>query len=140
MRGSDPMRPMGHCIGIVYRSWAFLQRQVSIRTIARNQLVCSSTGGFRRFTRLGLIGQAKIQKTIRCGSINSLRCIPTTKHIYPSTVPRCWRSSRPTTGSLTGSTAGPGRPSGKDLFVRKKRHGLVGLRTLYWIVVLPYSA
>lgn len=28
MRGSDPMRPMGHCIGIVYRSWAFLQRQV----------------------------------------------------------------------------------------------------------------
>ncbi|CAM9728849.1 unnamed protein product [Hapterophycus canaliculatus] len=28
MRGSDPMRPMGHCIGIVYRSWAFLQRQI----------------------------------------------------------------------------------------------------------------
>ncbi|CAM9987935.1 unnamed protein product, partial [Sphacelaria rigidula] len=28
MRGSDPLRPMGHCIGMVYRSWAFLQRQV----------------------------------------------------------------------------------------------------------------
>lgn len=27
MRGSDPLRPMGHCIGMVYRSWAFLQRQ-----------------------------------------------------------------------------------------------------------------
>lgn len=29
MRGSDPLRPMGHCIGMVYRSWAFLQRQVN---------------------------------------------------------------------------------------------------------------
>lgn len=33
MRGSDPLRPMGHCIGVVYRSWAFLQRQVMERCL-----------------------------------------------------------------------------------------------------------
>ncbi len=34
------MRPMGHCIGIVYRSWAFLQRQVSMRNIALETNAC----------------------------------------------------------------------------------------------------
>ncbi|CAM9141145.1 unnamed protein product, partial [Choristocarpus tenellus] len=28
MRGSDPLRPMGHCISVVYRSWAFIQKQI----------------------------------------------------------------------------------------------------------------
>jgi hypothetical protein len=98
MRESDVTRPMGHCISIVYRSWAFLQRQ----EVEEVSTAISS------------------QKTERSHTLKLMNAPPP-----PPPPPK--RSSQRTMEYPTGLTDALETHSGRDRCARKKQVRTVNL-------------